>query len=129
MYRILLIALAGSLGCLARYWLGGWIARYAGESFPTGTLFVNLLGCFLIGLLYHLLEERLLVDPAVRTAVLIGFLGALTTFSSYSLQTLTLLRDGEFLLAGTYVTVSNVAGLALVWGGYQSARILLDGLS
>lgn len=125
----MLIALAGSLGCLARYWLGGWIARYAGESFPTGTLLVNLLGCFLIGLLYHLLEERLLVDPAVRTAILIGFLGALTTFSSYSLQTLTLLRDGEFLLAGTYVTVSNVAGLALVWGGYQSARVLLDGLS
>ncbi len=129
MYRILLIALAGSLGCLGRYWLGGWIARHFGESFPSGTLFVNLLGCFLIGLLYHLLEERLLVDPALRTAILIGFLGALTTFSSYSLQTMTLLRDGEFLLAGTYVAVSNVAGLALVWGGYQSARILMDGLS
>jgi CrcB protein len=129
MYRLILIALAGALGCLARYWLGGWVARHFGESFPTGTLVVNLLGCFLIGLLYHVMEERLLVDPVIRTAILIGFLGAFTTFSSYSLQTLTLLRDGELLLAGTYVAVSNLAGLALVWCGYQSAKLLLDGLS
>jgi CrcB protein len=129
MYRLLLIALAGALGSLARYWLSGWVARNFGETFPAGTLAVNLIGCFLIGLLYHLFEERFLIDPVLRTAILIGFLGALTTFSSYSLQTLTLLRDGELLLAGTYIAVSNVAGLLLVWCGYQSARILVEGLS
>ncbi|UCF35740.1 MAG: fluoride efflux transporter CrcB [Acidobacteriota bacterium] len=122
MNRILLLSLAGVAGTLTRYLVSGWVARRFGETFPTGTLVVNLVGCFLIGFLYHQLEERALIDPALRTAILIGFLGALTTFSSYGLQTFTLLRDGEFFLAGFYVLVSNLAGFLLVWIGYNISR-------
>lgn len=107
---------------MARYGLSGWVARHYGESFPTGTLVVNLLGCLLIGLLYGLFEERLLVDPLLRTSILLGFLGAFTTFSSFGIQLFTLLRDGEFLYALLYVAVSNLAGLVLVWVGYVISR-------
>lgn len=124
MYKISLIALAGVAGTLGRFWLSGWIARSYGETFPVGTMMVNLLGCFLIGALYHLMGERLLLDPTVRTAILIGFLGSLTTFSSFGLQTFTLIRDGEFLMAGIYVAISNLGSLALVWGGYTVAKEL-----
>jgi len=127
MYRVILIALAGLVGTLIRYWLSGWVARHFGQSFPSGTLAVNLLGCFIMGALYFVLEERVLFDPVVRTAILIGFLGALTTFSSYGLQTFTLLRDGELLLASVYVGVSNIAGVLLVWCGYTASRILMEG--
>lgn len=126
MYRVVLIAFAGLAGTLVRYWLSGWVARHFGESFPTGTLAVNLLGCFIIGAFYFILEERVLFDPVIRTAILIGFLGALTTFSSFGLQTFTLLRDGEFFLASVYVAISNVAGILLVWCGYLASRILLE---
>ena len=126
MYRITLIAVAGLVGTLLRYWLSGWVARHFGESFPTGTLVVNLLGCFIIGAFYFVLEERVLLDPALRTAILIGFLGALTTFSSYGLQTFTLLRDGELFLATVYIGISNVAGILFVWCGYAASRILME---
>lgn len=126
MYRIALIAVAGLVGTLARYWLSGWVARRFGESFPTGTLAVNLFGCFIMGACYFILEERVLLDPAIRTAILIGFLGALTTFSSYGLQTFTLLRDGEVILAAIYIGVSNVAGVLLVWCGYMVSRALME---
>lgn len=128
LYRISLLALAGVAGTLFRYWVSGWFARRFGEFFPVGTLVVNLTGCFTIGLLYHLFEERLLVDPLVRTAILIGFLGAFTTFSSLGLQTFALLRDGEFLVAGVYLGISNVAGILLVWMGYALSRLMTETL-
>ena len=91
MSKLLLIGLAGLAGTLSRYWLSGFIARRIGETFPFGTLIVNLLGCFLVGLLFYLLQERYLVNEAIRTAILIGLLGGFTTFSSFGLQTFTLL--------------------------------------
>ncbi len=124
MERLLAVGLGGLGGTLCRYLLSGWVARRHGESFPAGTLVVNLTGCLLIGFLYHLLEERLLIDPILRTGILIGFLGAFTTFSSYGLQTFTLLRDGELLWSGAYVLASNLGGLVLVWIGYMLARAL-----
>lgn len=126
MQKILLLAGAGVCGTLCRYWVSGFIAKRVGETFPTGTLVVNVVGCFLIGALYFLLEERALVDPAIRTAIMIGFLGAFTTFSSYGLQTFTLVRDGEILLAGIYVIISNVVGFAFVWVGYVLPRALTE---
>lgn len=128
MYKLLLLGFGGLLGTLVRYWLSGVIARRVGETFPFGTLTVNLLGCLVIGLLYFWLEERFLVDPVIRTAILIGLLGGFTTFSSYGLQAFTLVQDGEFLLAGLYVTISNLIGLFLVWFGYSTAK-LLSGIS
>jgi CrcB protein len=122
--RLLLIGLAGLLGTLARYALSGFIARRFGETFPTGTLVVNIVGCFLAGFLFYLMQERFLVNDIVRTAIMIGFLGGFTTFSSFGLQTFTLLRDGEMGLATMNVLVSNIAGLLTVWAGYSLARFI-----
>ena len=124
MSRLFLIGLAGFVGTLGRYWLSGAVARRYGETFPLGTLVVNLIGCFLVGLLYYLLHERFVVNPTVRTVVLIGLLGGFTTFSSFGLQTFTLLQDGEFGLATLNLIASNFIGLVLVWAGYSLARIL-----
>jgi CrcB protein len=124
MGKLILIGLAGFIGTVSRYWLSGVVARRYGETFPMGTLVVNLVGCFLVGLLFYLLQERFLVNQTVRTVVLIGFLGGFTTFSSFGLQTFTLLQDGEFGLAALNILGANVIGLVLVWAGYTLARIL-----
>jgi CrcB protein len=123
MQRLIYIGLAGGLGTLLRYGLTEWTARRFGETFPTGTLVVNLLGCFLAGLLFYLMFDRYPVSPTLRAVVLIGLLGGFTTFSSFGLQTFTLFRDGELGLALLNIGVSNVAGLLLVWVGYSLARI------
>ena len=124
MLKILFIGLAGLLGTLCRYWLSGVVARRYGETFPAGTLVVNLLGCLLIGLLFYMFQERYVVGQTARTVVLVGFLGGFTTFSSYGLQTFTLLQDGEFAYAALNVVASNLLGLLLVWGGYTLAKLL-----
>jgi len=85
---------------------------------------VNLLGCLVTGAVFFLSEERFLVSPTVRTVILIGLLGGFTTFSSYGLQTFTLLRDGEFGLGILNMIASNVLGLFMVWIGYVLARVL-----
>lgn len=122
--RALYIGLAGLLGTLGRYWLAGVVARRYGETFPLGTLLVNVIGCFLAGLLFYLMQERFLVSQTLRTVIMIGFLGGFTTFSSYGLQTFTLLRDGRIAFAAVNLIVSNVVGLLMVWAGYTVARVL-----
>lgn len=124
MQRLIYIGLAGGVGTSLRYWLSEWTARRFGETFPLGTLVVNLLGCFLAGLLFYLMFDRFVVSPTVRVVVLIGLLGGFTTFSSFGLQTFTLLRDGEMGLALLNIGVSNVAGLLLVWVGYSLAKLV-----
>ena len=124
MRRLLIIGLAGLLGTLGRYGLSGIVARRFGETFPTGTLVVNVIGCFLAGFLFHLMYERFLINEVVRTAIMIGFLGGFTTFSSFGLQTFTLLRDGELGLATLNVLASNITGLLTVWAGYSAARVI-----
>lgn len=123
MQRLLYIGLAGGAGTLLRYWLSQWLAQRFGETFPLGTLAVNLAGCFLAGLLFYLMFDRFPVSPTLRAVVLIGLLGGFTTFSSFGLQTFTLMRDGELGLALLNVAVSNVAGLLLVWVGYSVAKV------
>lgn len=124
MLKTIFIALAGLLGTLLRYWLSGLVARRFGETFPWGTMVVNLIGCFVIGAVFNLGEERFLISPNARTVIMIGLLGGFTTFSSYGLQTFTLLRDGEFGLATLNIAVSNVAGLLMVWAGYVLSKAL-----
>src|SRR4029079_16152818 len=99
MQKTILIALAGLTGTLLRYWLSGAVAKQYGETFPWGTMAVNLIGCLITGAVFFITEERLLISPTVRTVILIGLLGGFTTFSAYGLQTFTLLRDGAFGLA------------------------------
>jgi CrcB protein len=123
MLRLIYIGLAGAGGTLMRYWLSESIAKRFGETFPIGTLVVNLIGCFLAGLLFYLLLDRELVSPVVRTVVLIGLLGGFTTFSAFGLQTFTLMRDGAVGLALLNIGLSNVGGLMMVWVGYSVARV------
>jgi CrcB protein len=124
MLRLIYIGLAGAVGTLLRYWLSESIAKRFGETFPIGTLVVNLIGCFLAGLLFYLLLDRELVSPVVRTVVLVGLLGGFTTFSALGLQTFTLMRDGAVGLALLNIGLSNVGGLMMVWVGYSVARVL-----
>ncbi len=124
MPRFLLIGLAGFVGTLARYWLSGVVARRYGETFPYGTFTVNALGCLLAGFLFYLMFDRFLTSPTSRSVIFIGLLGGFTTFSSYGLQTFTLLRDGEIFLALLNIGLSNIAGLFLVWVGYKLAGLI-----
>ena len=123
MGKLFFIGLAGFIGTLMRYWMSGVVARRYGETFPAGTLVVNLAGCFLVGLLFYLLQERFLVNQTVRTVVLIGFLGGFTTFSSFGLQTFTLLQEREVGLAFLNLGIANAGGLLLVWAGYTLGRV------
>jgi fluoride exporter len=124
MQKTIFIAVAGLVGTLSRYWLSGVVARQYGETFPWGTMAVNLVGCFLAGVVFYVTEERFLLSPTLRAALLIGFLGGFTTFSSYGLQTFTLLRDSQFGLATLNIAASNVLGLLMVWTGYVVSKAL-----
>jgi CrcB protein len=113
------VGAGGFLGALARYGLSGLVHRQLPAStFPYGTLAVNLVGCLLIGIVVGLTEARQLFGPESRTFILIGVLGAFTTFSTFGYETFAMLRDGETLRAASNVAVHVVLGLALVWLGY-----------
>lgn len=124
MLRILLVGLGGLAGTLCRYWLAGAVGRRYGETFPVGTLIVNVAGCFLIGLLFYMFEERYTASETARAILFVGLLGGFTTFSSYGLQTFALLREGRVAYAAANVVASNLLGLLMVWGGYALARAL-----
>jgi CrcB protein len=117
MTKLLWIAAAGAFGSLARYGLQGLVQRQAASLFPWGTLAVNVLGCFLFGLVWALAEERGAMSAQARTVLLIGFMGAFTTFSSFAYETVQLVRDAQWLLAAANVAAQNVLGfVALVLG-------------
>lgn len=120
------IALGSALGGVARYWLSGVVARRFGEAFPVGTLIVNVTGSFAIGFIATLTDPsgRLLMSVSARQFIMVGILGGYTTFSSFSLQTLNLARNGEWLYAGVNVGLSVVMCLLAVWFGYVMARML-----
>ena len=124
MTTALLIALFGALGCLARYFLSGWVYDLAGRAFPYGTLAVNVVGAYLIGLIMEFSLRSTLVSPHLRIGLTIGFLGGLTTFSTFSYETFRLLEEGSFLLVTANVLVSVVVCLACTWLGIVSARLL-----
>jgi CrcB protein len=120
------VALGGALGSVARYWCSGVVANAVGETFPWGTLIVNVLGSLLIGFVATVsgTDGRFLIPPEARQFMMVGILGGFTTFSSFSLQTLTLARDGEWLLAGANVVGSVVLCLIAVWVGHMLAVLV-----
>ena len=122
--KLLLIALFGAVGTLARYGLQGLVQIRMGSVFPYGTLLVNLSGCFLLGLIGQLTLNRMLVSSDVRVAIAVGFFGGYTTFSSFGWETAKMLEDGEWLRAATYVVASLVAGLLLSVTGIHLANKL-----
>jgi fluoride exporter len=120
--RILLIALFGAVGTLARYALQGLVQVRAGGTFPYGTLLVNLSGCFLLGLIAQFTMNRMVISPDWRMAIAVGFFGAYTTFSSFGWETAKMMEDGEWLRASAYVGASVVAGLFLCIAGIRLAN-------
>ncbi len=121
------IMLGGALGTGARFWASGLVAERMGETFPLGTLFVNVTGSFIIGFFATMTDPTgsLLVSPRVRQFFMIGILGGYTTFSSFSLQTLELARDGDWLRAGLNSVLSLVCCLVAVWLGRSAALLLM----
>lgn len=117
--RVILVGVAGFFGAISRYWLSGFISRLTGGAFPWGTFVINISGCFVIGFLTVLLTNKVLPHPAVRTAILVGFIGAYTTFSTFSYETLQLARGGAALMAVANVAASVVLGLAAAWVGMR----------
>ncbi|MEO5717233.1 MAG: fluoride efflux transporter CrcB [Chthoniobacterales bacterium] len=127
MLTYLWIMLGGALGTGARFWASGLVAERMGETFPLGTLFVNVTGSFIIGFFATMTDPggSFLVRPRVRQFVMIGILGGYTTFSSFSLQTLELARDGDWFRAGLNSVLSLICCLIAVWLGRSAALILL----
>jgi CrcB protein len=120
------IALGGAVGTLLRYWFSGLIAAAIGETFPWGTMAVNVVGSTLIGLFAAIVgpDGRLLLGPDLRQTVMIGVFGGFTTFSSFSLQTLALIQDEEWLFAAGNVLLSVGLCLGGVWLGWSLGALI-----
>jgi fluoride exporter len=121
-HKLLWLAVAGAAGTLARFGLSGFVQRLQPSGFPWGTLAVNALGCFLFGIAWSMAEERMVISGHTRLILLVGFMGAFTTFSSFAFETSQLLDDSQWLLAAANVLVQNVLGIALVLLGIGLGR-------
>jgi CrcB protein len=124
METALFIAGFGALGCLARYLLSGWVYGLFGRGFPYGTFAVNVIGAFVIGLIMEFGMRSTVLPANLRTGLTVGFLGGLTTFSTFSYETFRLLEEGEFLIASTNVLVSVLTCLFFTWLGITAARYI-----
>ena len=118
------VALGGALGAVLRWLMASAVQKMAGGAFPWGTFAVNALGSFLLGFLFVWLIERSTTSELLRLALTIGFLGAFTTFSTYSLESIRLLQEGAFSLALGNIMGQVVVCLLLTWLGVQLARTL-----
>ena len=124
MDRLLWICLAGAAGTGARYLIAVWTAQRLGSAFPYGTLIVNLAGCFVIAALMHV-ALTLGWSPTVRAAITIGFIGGLTTYSSFNYETMRLFEEGAALTAAVNVVGTLLGGFAAGWLGLIAAREIL----
>ncbi len=123
--HLLWMALAGAVGTLARFGVSSAVQRWAGPSFPWGTFAVNIIGCFLFGFLWMLMEQRQASLGHLRAAVLVGFLGSFTTFSSFAHDTGALLRGSEWIPALLNILGQNAVGLAALFLGLAVARAIV----
>ncbi|MDQ7075617.1 MAG: fluoride efflux transporter CrcB [Gammaproteobacteria bacterium] len=123
MKQLLLIAVGGALGAVSRYGVSNGVYHLMGRGFPYGTLVVNLIGSFFIGLLSVWFIERFSLSPEWRATVIIGFLGAFTTFATFSFETLNLLEQSAYLKAGLNMLLSVSTCLFAVWLGVLTARL------
>ncbi len=123
-HKIGMLALAGALGTLARYGLAGLVHRFSGASFPWGTAVVNIAGCFLAGLLWAMFETRWPVSGETRTIILVGFMGAFTTFSAFILETGELARSAEWIYAAGNVAGQTGLGFIALFAGAAIGRMI-----
>ena len=121
----LAIAFGGAAGALCRYWITSLVEHHNSTSFPMGTFVVNVIGSLLIGVLFILVTEKIQLAASLRPLLMIGFLGALTTFSTYSLDALLLMQEGLLGTAVTYILVSVVSCLFAAWAGMSLVRLLI----
>ena len=124
MTQILAIAAGGSIGAVMRYLVSTGVYSYLGRGFPYGALVVNVLGSLLMGLLYELFLQRLAVSAELRAVLLVGFLGAFTTFSTFSIETINLIEQGYLLKAVGNILASVILCVLAAWLGLQLARQL-----
>ena len=122
--NLLLLAAAGALGTLARFGLQGAVQRAADTNLPVGTLAVNALGSFLFGIIWPLAEERLLISPEARRILLVGFMGAFTTFSTFAFETGQLARDTQWAAVFGNILAQNVLGIGLFLVGLSLGSLL-----
>jgi len=120
----LAVAAGGAVGALSRYWLMYWVSALGATRFPWGTLLVNVLGSCAVGVLFVIISERLILSEQWRGLLVVGFLGAFTTFSTFSLDALVLIQEGRLLPALAYVGLSVLVCLAGTWLGISVMRAL-----
>jgi CrcB protein len=124
MRNYIMVGVGGVIGAVGRYWLGGVISRMSSGKFPYGTLVVNLAGCLLIGFIMTLALERFSWSPELRVFLTIGILGSFTTFSTFSYETMSLLREGAYALGAANMAVSVLGCLAAAFAGMALANLL-----
>lgn len=124
MTKLMVVALGGAIGAIARYWLGGWINSRLPLQFPLGTFVINVTGSFIIGFFLTLISERIALHANWRLLVAVGFVGAYTTFSTFEYETLKLIEEGNIQSAALNVALSVALGFIAVWLGVTAARRL-----
>jgi CrcB protein len=125
MYRILLlIGSGGFIGSIARYLSQQAVTKYYGETFPFGTLIVNIAGCLIIGVLFGFIEKGKLLLPETRLFLTTGFCGGFTTFSAFSIENIIMLNKGEFFYVLIYVALSVILGLGATYLGMVAVKVL-----
>ncbi len=124
MFKLILIGLGGAVGAIARYLVSGIDYKLSGGVFPVSTFVVNLAGSLVIGFLWGLFEA-VMVSSNVRMFIFIGLLGGFTTFSTFALESFSLIRDGEHAIAAGNIILSNVLGIGFVFLGYALAKFVL----
>lgn len=122
--KYLAVAGGGAIGAMLRYYMGGSILSRTAAPFPTATFVINITGSFIIGFFLTLITERIPINPNVRLAVAVGFVGAFTTFSTFEYETAKLIEDRDFIVGLLYVALSIIIGFAAVTGGIIAARQL-----
>ena len=123
MLEVMWVAIGGAIGSVARYLVSTWAAARFGAEFPYGTLIVNITGCFIIGAFLTLATERLSISPYWRLFITVGFVGGMTTFSSFSYETIHLLQEAEMLRAFYNVGLNILVGFSATWLGVGVARL------
>ena len=124
MLKIVLVGAGGGLGSLARYGLAGAAHVLFSTRFPLGTLLANVIGCAVMGLFAYFFVERQTLSPQHRLFIAYGFLGGLTTFSSFGYETIMFARDSDMRMAGLNIAANVVLSLGAVWGGWAGARAI-----